>query len=276
MIFQDPYASLDPRQTVASILLEPQRIHRIGKPRTRRLRCMALLDAVGLNPRHLYRYPHEFSGGQPSTHRHRPRPGPGARPDRLRRTGQRPRRVDPGPGRQPARGAARALRPGLPVHRPRPSGGAPHLQTHRRHVPGPGGPKSRTATSYSKTPNIPTPRHCSPQYRTRTRLSSPPASASCCRVTCPPRPTRRQVAPSTPAAGTANGCPVIAAASRLRRSRRLPTAAAYPATCPATECASSSFASATSDLQRRPAELRGGVSRRSGDQRRFRHLARDS
>ncbi|MEZ6017924.1 MAG: ATP-binding cassette domain-containing protein [Planctomycetota bacterium] len=64
MIFQDPYASLDPRQTVASILMEPQRVHRMGKPRTRRLRSMALLDAVGLNPRHLYRYPHEFSGGQ--------------------------------------------------------------------------------------------------------------------------------------------------------------------------------------------------------------------
>ena len=64
MIFQDPYASLDPRQTVASTLMEPQVIHRLGKPRTRRLRSMALLDAVGLDPRHLYRYPHEFSGGQ--------------------------------------------------------------------------------------------------------------------------------------------------------------------------------------------------------------------
>jgi ABC-type oligopeptide transport system ATPase subunit len=64
MIFQDPYASLDPRQSVASILMEPQVIHRLGKPRARRLRSMALLDAVGLNPRHLYRYPHEFSGGQ--------------------------------------------------------------------------------------------------------------------------------------------------------------------------------------------------------------------
>jgi len=64
MIFQDPYASLDPRQTVSSILMEPLRIHRIGKPRDRRLHAMRLLDAVGLNPRHAYRYPHEFSGGQ--------------------------------------------------------------------------------------------------------------------------------------------------------------------------------------------------------------------
>ena len=64
MIFQDPYASLDPRQTVGSILAEPFAIHRRGKPRERKLRALALLDAVGLNPRHLNRYPHEFSGGQ--------------------------------------------------------------------------------------------------------------------------------------------------------------------------------------------------------------------
>jgi len=64
MIFQDPYASLDPRQTVASTLEEPLRIHGLGKPRERRLRALALLEAVGLNPRHVNRYPHEFSGGQ--------------------------------------------------------------------------------------------------------------------------------------------------------------------------------------------------------------------
>ncbi len=64
MIFQDPYASLDPRQTVASILAEPLAIHRMGRPRARRLRAMQLLEAVGLNPRHIHRYPHEFSGGQ--------------------------------------------------------------------------------------------------------------------------------------------------------------------------------------------------------------------
>ena len=64
MIFQDPYASLDPRQTVASILAEPLKIHRLARPRERKLRAMQLLDAVGLNPRHIHRYPHEFSGGQ--------------------------------------------------------------------------------------------------------------------------------------------------------------------------------------------------------------------
>ncbi|MDP6409408.1 MAG: ATP-binding cassette domain-containing protein [Planctomycetota bacterium] len=64
MIFQDPYASLDPRQTVGSILAEPLAIHGLARRRERRLRAMALLEAVGLNPRHVARYPHEFSGGQ--------------------------------------------------------------------------------------------------------------------------------------------------------------------------------------------------------------------
>jgi oligopeptide/dipeptide ABC transporter ATP-binding protein len=64
MIFQDPYASLDPRQTVGAILAEPLKIHDLAKPRDRRLRALALLDAVGLNPRYVNRYPHEFSGGQ--------------------------------------------------------------------------------------------------------------------------------------------------------------------------------------------------------------------
>ncbi|MAE46507.1 MAG: oligopeptide ABC transporter ATP-binding protein OppF [Planctomycetes bacterium] len=64
MIFQDPYASLDPRQTVAQILDEPLKLFGLGRPRERRLRVLALLEAVGLNPRHVQRYPHEFSGGQ--------------------------------------------------------------------------------------------------------------------------------------------------------------------------------------------------------------------
>lgn len=64
MIFQDPFASLDPRQAVGSIVEEPLRIHRVGTRRERKLKVMMLLEAVGLNPRHALRYPHEFSGGQ--------------------------------------------------------------------------------------------------------------------------------------------------------------------------------------------------------------------
>jgi len=64
MIFQDPYGSLDPRQTMGSAIEEPLFVHRLGKPRERRLRVAELMEAVGLKPSQARRYPHEFSGGQ--------------------------------------------------------------------------------------------------------------------------------------------------------------------------------------------------------------------
>jgi oligopeptide transport system ATP-binding protein len=64
MIFQDPYASLNPRMTVASIVGEPLSIHNIGDSASRKERVQELLTLVGLNPYFVSRYPHEFSGGQ--------------------------------------------------------------------------------------------------------------------------------------------------------------------------------------------------------------------
>ena len=65
IVFQDPYASLDPRQTIGSALVEPMKIHRVGySAQERRDRAKNLIARVGLNPDHLARYPHEFSGGQ--------------------------------------------------------------------------------------------------------------------------------------------------------------------------------------------------------------------
>ncbi len=64
MIFQDPYASLDPRMTAGGIIAEPLDIHEVGKPEERRERVKELLQTVGLNPAYASRYPHEFSGGQ--------------------------------------------------------------------------------------------------------------------------------------------------------------------------------------------------------------------
>jgi oligopeptide transport system ATP-binding protein len=63
-IFQDPYASLNPRMTVGEIVEEPLTIHNIGTRVERTKRVKDLLDVVGLNPEHGNRYPHEFSGGQ--------------------------------------------------------------------------------------------------------------------------------------------------------------------------------------------------------------------
>lgn len=65
MIFQDPYASLNPRMTVGEIIREPMDIHHIFNTKEEReQRVRELLDIVGLKPDHIRRYPHEFSGGQ--------------------------------------------------------------------------------------------------------------------------------------------------------------------------------------------------------------------
>ena len=65
MIFQDPYASLNPRQRVADIIMEPLLFHGIAKTKEEaRERCMSILARVGLRPEQAGRYPHQFSGGQ--------------------------------------------------------------------------------------------------------------------------------------------------------------------------------------------------------------------
>ena len=64
MIFQDPYASLNPRMTVGSIISAPLEVHKIARGKEKRERVDELLELVGLNPEFVNRYPHEFSGGQ--------------------------------------------------------------------------------------------------------------------------------------------------------------------------------------------------------------------
>jgi peptide/nickel transport system ATP-binding protein len=64
MIFQDPYSSLNPRQTVGSIIGGPMEINGVNPPGGREARIRELLETVGLNPEHYNRFPHEFSGGQ--------------------------------------------------------------------------------------------------------------------------------------------------------------------------------------------------------------------
>jgi oligopeptide/dipeptide ABC transporter ATP-binding protein len=64
MVFQDPYASLNPRKRVGAIVGEPLEVHGIGNDKDRRRRVQELLEIVGLNSEHFNRFPHEFSGGQ--------------------------------------------------------------------------------------------------------------------------------------------------------------------------------------------------------------------
>jgi oligopeptide transport system ATP-binding protein len=64
MVFQDPYASLNPRKRVGSIIGDPLKIHSIGDKASRKQQVEDLLATVGLSPEHYNRFPHEFSGGQ--------------------------------------------------------------------------------------------------------------------------------------------------------------------------------------------------------------------
>jgi oligopeptide/dipeptide ABC transporter ATP-binding protein len=64
IVFQDPYSSLNSRQTVGSIITEPMKIHKLADKNEQRNRLAELLETVGLSPEHALRYPHEFSGGQ--------------------------------------------------------------------------------------------------------------------------------------------------------------------------------------------------------------------
>lgn len=64
IIFQDPYASLNPRLSVRSIIAEPLKIHKIGDKASQNAKVEDLLSKVGLDPKYADRYPHEFSGGQ--------------------------------------------------------------------------------------------------------------------------------------------------------------------------------------------------------------------
>ena len=110
MIFQNPYASLDPRMTVEGIVAEPLRVHRVLRGTALRRRVHELLDLVGLDPAHVRRFPHEFSGGQ------RQRVGIAraialaAAVDHRRRTDLGARRLDPGADPEPAAGTAAEAR----------------------------------------------------------------------------------------------------------------------------------------------------------------------
>jgi oligopeptide transport system ATP-binding protein len=64
MVFQDPYASLNPRKRVGTIIADPLRVHRAGDREQIRHRVVELLELVGLSAEHINRFPHEFSGGQ--------------------------------------------------------------------------------------------------------------------------------------------------------------------------------------------------------------------
>ena len=139
MIFQDPYASLNPRKRVGQIVGDPLRLH---GHRLRRRSCAGrfseLLDRVGLSSEHYNRFPHEFSGGPAPADRDRPRPRAAPEADRRRRAGLGARRLDPGADHQPPRRPPGRVRALLHLRRPRSRRRASRLRSDRGHVPGEG------------------------------------------------------------------------------------------------------------------------------------------
>ena len=105
-VFQDPISSLNPRKTIRQILEAPLiHLHGLGVPE-RRARLVELLDAVQLRSEALDRYPHEFSGGQGSAHRHCTSARRRAGHSRPRRASLSPRRICAGADPEPALGSA--------------------------------------------------------------------------------------------------------------------------------------------------------------------------
>ena len=134
-MFQDPYASLDPRMRVGTIIREPLKVNRVGGTAAQQEKVGSLLDEVGLSRDGGRAVSPRVLGGAASAHR--VGPGPRARPQahRGRRAGLGPRRLDPGADPQPDEGPAVPARPHVPDDLPRPRRRPVHGGHHRRHVP---------------------------------------------------------------------------------------------------------------------------------------------
>ena len=219
MIFQDPYASLNPQMRVGEIIARPLRVHRTVASRAEEVALVnELMEKVGtrrvlsrpLSARVLRR--------PAAADRHRPGARHVSRLHRLRRADLCPRRLHPGADHQPAAAAAGGSAAHLPLHRPRPQHGALHLDARRGHVSRQADGADDKRRALRATRCIPIRRRCSRPFPSPTRRWSGSGSACCWRETCRAPPIRR------PAAISARAVPshMISVTAWSRSSARSP------------------------------------------------------
>ena len=179
MVFQDPYASLNPRKRVGSIIGDPLKIHEIGtKSRAEAPGPGAARDRRAL-ARALQPLPARVLGRPAPADRRRACARPAPEADRRRRARLGARRLDPVADPQPAQGPPERVRPDLPLHRPRPRRRAARLRPDRGHVPRARWSSSRRPRSSTSGRSCRTPRRCSPRCRFPIPTSPRPGSGSC-------------------------------------------------------------------------------------------------
>ena len=167
MIFQDPYASLNPRWRVRTIIAEPIRTHGLARDEAAsRRRVGELLELVGLSGPGRREVRARILRRAAPAHLDRPGAGERAGLPGLRRADQRARRLGAGADPQPDEAPAARTRSHLPVHQPRPRGGLPHLRPRRGNVPGPAGRVGAGARAVRPPADTPIPGCCWRRSRT--------------------------------------------------------------------------------------------------------------
>ena len=202
IVFQDPYSSFDPLATIATAWPSRCAPTSTSTPRAATERTARAARTVRLEPRLPRPLPARALGRAAPARRHRARARLSPKLARARRAGELPRRVDPGPGHQPARRPPARARARVPVHRPRPRGGPPRERPDRGDVPRPdrrGGP-GRRGLQRPKHPYteallsaIPVPEPAAAAHAAADRAR---------RATSRRPPSRPRAAASTPAAAT--------------------------------------------------------------------------
>ena len=241
MIFQDPYASLNPRKTVEQIVSQPFAIHGGVSKRDARIRVRAAARGRRTEPRARQPVPARVLGRAAAEDRHRPRARAATEADRLRRARLGARRLRPGSDPQPPADAPGRVRPHIRVHLARPVGDETDLHAHRRHVPRARRRARRVRDESSITPGTRTPR-CS--------------SRRC---------------PGCRSTGT-SGSGSSSAATSLRRSNP-PSGCVFHPRCPRFQRATATSSSPSSNRPRarsttsRPATTRSSAGRGSNERR---------